>query len=295
MTAVAQEAADGADAAGATDAPSSDPAATALVLGGVLSLQGGSTVARDLIPIAGVAGTVALRATLGAAMLALRRRPALPADRGKLGFLAAVGLVLAVQHLAFYASIDRLPLGVAVTIEFFSGPLALAVVKSRRPGHVLWVLVAAAGVLLASDATSGARLEVAGVLLALVGGVTWAMYIVMFPRAGDPGDRAGALTTATLVAALVTLPYGIAVDHATMFSLHALWLGAIVALLADVIAYSLQAHALSRVPARTYSLLVSTQPAVAALLGWIALSQSIGPAQWVGVAAVVAASAASRV
>jgi inner membrane transporter RhtA len=270
-----------------------DATAPALVLGGVFALQGGSTVARDLIPIAGVPGTVALRVTLGALMLSLWRRPVLLAGRRQLALVLGIGLVLVVQHLAFYAAIDRLPLGVVVTLEFFAGPLALAFAGSRRLGHLLWVLVAAAGVVLASNAGAGGHWHALGIALALVAGITWAMYIVLFPRAGPAGDRVGTLTAVTLVAAVIALPYGIAVDHAAMFTWKALGLGALVALLADVIAYSLQGQALSRLSARTFSVLSSTQPAVAALYGLVALGQHIGPSQWAGIAAVTAATAAT--
>jgi inner membrane transporter RhtA len=271
----------------------SDPAASAMVLAGVVSLQGGSTVARNLLPTAGVPGTVALRVTLGALMLTLWRRPALPAGRRQLALMAGIGLVLVVQHLAFYAAIARLPLGVVVTLEFFAGPLALAVVGSRRLGHVLWVLVAAAGVVLASNAGAGGEWHALGVALALVAGITWAMYIVLFPRAGAPDDRVGTLTTVTIVAAVIALPYGLAINHSGMLTWKALGLGVAVALLTDVIAYSLQGHALSRLSARTFSVLSSTQPAVAAAYGLIALGQHIDPRQWVGIAAVTAATAAT--
>jgi inner membrane transporter RhtA len=278
---------------GATPAPdgTSDATGPALVLGGVVALQGGSTVARNLIPIAGVPGTVALRCTFGALMLAVLRRPALPRVRRELLLLVAIGLVLAVQHLTFYAAIDRLPLGVVVTLEFFAGPLALAAIGARRAGHLVWVAVAAVGVVLASNAGAGGDWHVLGVVLALVAGITWAMYIVLFPRAGDPADRGGALTSITVVAALVTLPYGLLLNHTEMLTWKALWLGAVVALLTDVIAYTLQAHALSRMSARTFSVLSSTQPAAAALFGLVALGQDIRLTQWLGIAAVSAASA----
>jgi inner membrane transporter RhtA len=269
-----------------------DPDATAsgMVLGGVFALQGGSTVARNLIPIAGVPGTVALRVGFGAVMLALWRRPSWPVGGRQLALMAGIALVLVVQHLTFYAAIDRLPLGVVVTLEFFCGPLALAFAGSRRASHLLWALVAAVGVVLASNAGADGDWHVLGVVLAVVAGITWAMYIVLFPRAGTPSDRVGALTTITIIAAVIALPYGIAVDHAGMFTPKALALGVAVALLTDVIAYSLQGHALSRVSARTFSVLSSTQPAVAALYGLIALGQDIRGLQWLGVAAVTAAA-----
>jgi inner membrane transporter RhtA len=275
------------------DGPRSDAAGPAMVLAGVVSLQGGSTVARNLFPIAGVPGTVALRCAFGAVMLAVLRRPSLPVGRRQAVLMAGVGLILVVQHLTFYAAIDRLPLGVVVTLEFFAGPLALAFFGSRRASHLLWVLVAAAGVVLASNAAAGGDWDALGVLLALVAGITWAMYIVLFPRAGVASDRGGTLTTITFVAALAALPYGLAVDAAGMLTWKALWLGVVVALLTDVIAYTLQAHALSRMPARTFSVLSSTQPAVAALFGLAALGQDIRASQWIGIAAVTAATAAT--
>lgn len=268
-----------------------DVAAPAMVLGGVVSLQAGSTVARNLIPVAGVPGTVALRVAFGAVLLAIWRRPSLPAQRRQLALMGAIALVLVAQHLTFYAAIDRLPLGVVVTLEFFCGPLALAFAGSRRLNHLVWAVVAAAGVVLASNPGADGDWHVLGVVLAIVAGVTWAMYIILFPRAGDPADRVGALTTITVIAALISLPYGIAVDAAGMFTWKAIGLGIVVALLTDVIAYSLQGQALSRLSARTFSVLSSTQPAAAALFGVVALGQQIHGLQWAGIAAVTAAAA----
>jgi inner membrane transporter RhtA len=263
-----------------------------MVLGGVVALEGGATIARKLFSLAGVPGTVALRLSFGALLLAVRRRPAVPAGRRQLALTAAVGITLAAHHITFYAAVARLPLGIAVTLEF-CGPLAVALLASRRLSHLLWTLLAGAGVLLASGIGVQPHWNLLGIMLALAAGGCWALYIVVFPRVGQPEDRGAALTTVTVIAAVTTLPYGIAADHAGIFTPEAIGLGVLIALLADATAYSLQAHALARLSRRVFSVLSSTEPAVGALLGLTALGQHIHPLQWIGIAAVSIASAAT--
>lgn len=263
--------------------------APALVLGGVVGLQGGATIARLLFPIAGVPGVVTLRLGFGAVMLGGLRRPRLRMARRTLGLVVVVGVLLVIHHLAFYGAVDRLPLGVAVTLEF-CGPLAVALAGSRRLLHVIWALLAAAGVVAASGFGLGGHFSGLGIAMALGAGTCWAGYIIVFPRLSQRMDQGQALASATIVAALISLPYGITVDHAGIFTWKALGLGAAVALLADVISYSLQAEALGRISGRLFSVLSSTEPAVGALFGLIALGQHMRFLQWLGVVAVVAAS-----
>ncbi len=161
---------------------------------------------------------------------------------------------------------------------------------SRRALHVVWAVLAAAGVVAASGFGIGGRWSGTGVAFALGAAVCWAGYIVVFPRLGQRMERGRALAGATAVAAVASLPYGIAADHAGMFTLKALGLGAVVALLADVLSYSLQAEALGRISGRLFGVLSSTEPAVGTLFGLLALGQHMRPVQWLGVVAVVGAS-----
>jgi inner membrane transporter RhtA len=261
-----------------------------LVLGGVVSLEGAAVLARVLFPVAGVAGTVSLRLGFAAVALVALRRPRVRAVRQTFGLVVAVGVVLAVHHLAFYEAVDRLPLGVAVTVEF-AGPLGVALAGSRRVSHVAWALLAAGGVVAVSGVAAAGRWNLAGMLFALVAGACWAGYIMLFPVLARRLDAGQALAMATAMGAAVMLPYGVAVDHSRMFGWAALGLGAGVAVLADVISYSLQAEALGRLSGRVFSVLSSTEPAVGALFGLALLAQRLTVMQWAGVTAVVVAAA----
>src|SRR5579875_129460 len=263
--------------------------AAAMAVGGVVALEAGAAVAHTVFATAGVAGTVALRLGFGSVLLAIRRRPALPLSRLQLAAVGGVGLLLAVHHLAFYEAVDRLPLGVAVTLEF-CGPLAVALAGSRRLEHIACAAVAAAGIVLASGFGLTGRWSAVGVGLALLAGACWAAYITLFPRLEPATERARVLSTVTLLAAAMTLPYGLAVDHCGMLTARALGLGLLIATLADLTAYTLQAHALSRLSARAFSVLTSTEPAAWALIGLAALGQRIDVAEWAGVVLVTLAA-----
>ena len=264
--------------------------APALVIGGVVGLQSGAAVATTLIPLAGVPGTVALRLGFGALGLITLARPRVRALPGRAAVLAVlVGAVLAVHHVCFYAAIHRLPLGVAVTLEFF-GPLGVALVGSQRRTDLVWAGLAAAGVAATAGLTTTTRINAVGVILALAAGACWAAYIVIFPRLARTISRRDGLALATLAAAAFAVPDGIIADGHRLLNGHTLLIGAIVAALSDVIAYSLQSEALGRMTGRMFSVLSSTEPGVGAILGATALDQSIAASQWAGMLAVTAAS-----
>ena len=265
--------------------------APALVLGGVVSLEGGAVLAALLIPAAGIAGTVTLRLCFGALGLLALRRPRWRRclNRRILGLAAAVGALLVLHHLCFYEAIHRLPLGVAVTLEF-AGPLAVALAGARHWTAVGWAVLAAAGVAAAADVITPGAIGAAGVCFGLAAGACWAGYIVGYPvLASRAGDRES-LPLAMTCAAVGVAPLGIAVNHAGMFTGRSLLLGAAVALLCDVLAYTLQANALQRMPRSLFSILTSTEPAAGAILGLLALGQRITLLQWAGIVAVVIAS-----
>jgi inner membrane transporter RhtA len=269
--------------------------AAALVIAGVFGLEGGATLATSVIAQAGVAGTVALRLGFGAVGLLIVARPHRRAWSMATGRrAAAVGLLLAAHHVCFYAAIHRLPLGVAVTLEFV-GPLVVALVGSRRLTDLAWACLAGVGVVATAGISAPGRINAVGIVLALAAGASWATYIVVFPRLASRVGRADALALATLAGAVVAVPVGAALAGARMASVHVLLLGAAVAFLADVVAYSLQAEALGRISPSLFSVLTSTEPAAGALLGLIALGQAITAVQWTGIALVsVAAIGASR-
>ena len=269
--------------------------ATALVLGGVVGLEGGAVVAATVIPHAGIAGTVMLRLGFGSAGLIALGRPSLRGlDRRAMSQVIAVGSLLAAHHLCFYVAIHKLPLGIAVTLEF-AGPLTVALAGSRRRLDLLWALLAAAGVAGAAGITGGGRVSLVGIVSGLGAGACWAGYIVVFPRLASDRGRGGGLALATGWAALVTVPFWLASDPGRIFTWRTLLLGAVVALLCDVVSYSLQSEALGRLPGSLFSILTSTEPAVGALFGLIALGQQVSLLQWCGMLAVVAASIGATV
>ncbi len=265
------------------------------MLGGVVGLQGGAAIATTIIPGAGIVGVVMMRLGFGAVGLIPLGRPRLRRlDRRTVWLVIVVGTLLAAHHLLFYTAIDRLPLGVAVTCEF-TGPLTVALAGSKRRIDVLWALLAAAGVAGAAGVTGGGPISVIGIACGLGAGACWAGYIVVFPRLAAGPGRSSGLTLATGWAALIMVPLWLATGPGRIFTPRILLLGAVVAVASDVISYSLQSEALRRLPGSLFSILTSTEPAVGALFGLVALGQQVSGVQWAGMLAVVAASIGATV
>lgn len=260
----------------------------ALVLLGIVSLQIGAAVAKQLFTLAGASGTVTLRLVFAAAVLLVIWRPSLRITRRMLLTVVLYGVVLASMNLFFYQALERIPLGAAVTIEFL-GPLAVAVFGSRRWLDGLWALLAAGGVLLLTQAEGG--LEFTGVLFALAAGACWAGYILAAAALGSQSSDGQGLAMAMAVAALIVLPFGVVEAGTTLLNPLVLLAGLGVALLSSVVPYSLELEALRKIPPRVFGILMSLEPAVAALAGLVVLGESLRPAQWVAVCCVVMASA----
>ncbi len=267
---------------------------TGLVLVAIGSTQLGAAVAKSLFDELGPTGTVLLRVLFAAVMLVLLWRPGLRRwARGDLALAAAFGVALAGMNLSFYAAIDRIPLGIAVTLEF-TGPLAVALLGSRRALDVLWALLAAAGIVLLADPGGGAS-DTAGVVLALVAGACWAAYIVLSQRAGRAFPGGSGLAIAMGFGAVLLVPVGVAGGGAALLDPVLLGVGAAVALLSSAIPYSLELEALRRLPANVFGVLMSLEPGVAALVGLAVLGEVLGLRQVAAIVLVVAASAgASR-
>ena len=263
-----------------------------LVLAAVISVQFGGALAATLVPTVGVFGSVTLRLTIAAAVLLATVRPRLrsrtPADWLVVG---AFGAVLGLMNLFFYGSLARIPIGVAVTIEFI-GPLVLATVLSHRRKDLVAVLGAAVGVVLISGiaSTSWADVDLAGLGLALAAGATWAAYIVLSSRTGARFAELDGLAIAMTIAAALVAPVGLLSAGSALWTPEALWRGAAIALLSSVLPYSLELIALRRLAAHVFGILLSAEPAVAALAGLIVLGQQLAAVQLVGMACVVAAS-----
>lgn len=262
----------------------------ALVVGGIASVQFGSALAATLFHQIGPGGAVLLRLLTATIILALISRPRLDRiARRDLWLAAGFGLILAGMNLTFYHAIDRIPLGVAVTIEFV-GPLGVAVMGSRRAFDLVWVVLAAAGILalMHGDVHS---LDPLGVVLALTAGCLWGAYILVNARLGRAFSDGTGLSVAMAVATVVALPDGLIEGGSRLLSLHVLLLGAAVGILSSAIPYSFELEALRRIATRVFGVLMSIEPAMAALAGFIVLGQALSPREGVGIALVVVASA----
>lgn len=258
-----------------------------LVLAGIVSVQVGAALARQLFPIAGAVGVVTLRLVFSAAILLVAWRPS-PRMAGRTWlYVGLFGLVLATMNMSFYQAINRIPLGVAVTIEFL-GPLAVALAGSRRWRDGLWALLAGGGVVLLTD--GGGRVSVVGVLFALAAAACWACYILLSAKVGEHTTGGGGLALSSAIGGLLVLPFGIATAGTQLVQPVVLAAGVGVALLSSVVPYSAELEALRRMSPRVFGVLMSMEPAVAALCGLVVLGQGLHPAQWIAVCLVVGAS-----
>jgi len=262
-----------------------------LVLGAGISVQFGAALAKTLFDDLGPGGTVFLRVAFAALLLLLLWRPRVrDRSRRELALAAAFGVSLAGMNLSFYEALDRIPLGVTVTFEFV-GPLGVAVAASRRPLDVLWVTLAAVGILLLSDFGEFGGLDTAGVALALLAGAFWAAYILLSARTGRVFPGGTGLALAMAVASLVLVPVGVADAGDALLRPDLLALGAAVAVLSSAIPYSFELEALRGLAAGVFGVLMSLEPAMAALAGFVVLGQDLGARELVAIVLVVAASA----
>jgi len=256
-----------------------------LVLGSVVSLQFGAAFASQLFGQVGAPGVTALRLGIAALMLAAVTRPKFRQET------AVLGLTMAGMNGTFYLALDRIPLGVAVTIEFL-GPLGVAAVLSRRPKDFVWVGLALVGVvILGVREYTGAHLDLIGVVLALVAAAFWACYVLAGRRLATEGLGAGGLAGASLIAAALTLPYGLSTAGTALFEPRVLLLGAVVALLASAVPYTLEIRALKTLQAGTFGVALALEPAAAALAGAVLLGQHLSVISLCAIALVVTAGA----
>ena len=270
---------------------------TSLVLLSVFSVQLGAAIAKGLFDQLGPAGTVFLRVGFAAFVLLLLWRPPL-GSHARGGYLVAVlfGLALAVMNFSLYQALDRIPLGVAVTLEFV-GPLGVAVAGSRRVLDLLWVVLAAAGIVLLAplDVLGGTELDTTGVALALLAGCFWAAYILLSARTGSIFPGGTGLVIALCVGTVVLVPVGIAGGGPALLDPKLLLVGFTVAMLSSAVPYSLELEALRKLPARVFGVLMSLEPAVAALVGFVVLGERLEMRALVAILFVtVAAVGASR-
>ncbi|MGW0995190.1 EamA family transporter [Streptomyces sp. NPDC002520] len=260
-----------------------------LVLAGGISVQFGAAVAVTLMPRAGALGVVTLRLFAAAVVLLLVCRPRLRGhSRTDWSTVIIFGITMGGMNGLFYEAVARIPLGPAVTLEVL-GPLALSVLASRRAINAVWAGLALAGVFLLGGG-GFSDLDPIGVAFALGAGAMWAAYIVFSARTGRRFPQADGLALAMAVAALLFLPLGIAEAGSRLLNPTTLALGSGVALLSSVLPYTLELLALRLLPASTFAILMSLEPAIAATAGFLILGQSLSAAQAAAIALVIAAS-----
>lgn len=262
-----------------------------MVLASIVSVQCGAALATQIFDQVGPEGAVFLRTAFAAAILLAVARPSLAlVRRAGLREVFFFGLTFLGMNTFFYASLDHIPLGAAVTLEFV-GPLGVAILASRHRIDLLWAALAAAGIALLSDGLGPDGIVGIGAVFALLAGGSWGLYIVLSARVGAAIPGLGGLAVAVAISAVLSSVLGIAEGGAELLSAGPLAIGLAVGLFSSVIPYSLELEALRRLPNAVFGVMMSLEPAVAALVGFFALSQGLGATEVVAIALVVAASA----
>ena len=260
-----------------------------LVIAGLACQEVGASLAVLLFHAVGPLGMVMLRLMFSAVLLLAIARPRVRGhNRAAWMAVLAFGLVLAVMNGLFYLALERLPLGVTVTIEVL-GPLVLSIIASRRASAWLWALLALAGVFALGGGGWG-DLDPLGVVFALGAAASWAFYILSSARVGRVFPKLDGLALAMTAGAILSLPFGIADAGAALLRWDILALGAAVAILSSMIPYGFELVALRRLPAASFAILMSLAPATAALAGFIFLSQELSLIELAGIGLVIAAS-----
>ena len=264
-----------------------------ILLVAMMSIQGGASLAKSLFPIVGAPGVTALRLALGTLILVVVFKP------WRLRFtheqrlpLLFYGLSLGAMNYMFYLSIQTIPLGIAVALEF-TGPLAVALFASRRPGDFIWVILAVLGLwYLLPLGENVSHVDLTGAAFALGAGACWAIYILSGQRAGEEHGPA-TVALGSLIAALVFVPLGAFQAGEVLWHWSVLPLGIAVAILSTALPYSLEMIALTRLPTRTFGTLMSMEPAMAAISGMIFLGETLTFQQALALAAIIIASMGS--
>ncbi|WP_425283982.1 EamA family transporter [Methylobacterium phyllostachyos] len=262
----------------------------AALITGMVSLQCGATFAKSLFPSIGAAGTSSLRVGFSALILIIVWRPwRRSLSLREAGWIALYGAALGAMNLLFYLALARLPLGPAVAIEF-AGPLAVALIASRRRSDFLWIGLAVLGLVLLLPITTTDGLDPVGVLLDLGAATAWALYILFGQRAGRI-DGGQAVSLGMLTAAAIIAPFGLAEAGSALLMPGVVLAGLAVALMSSALPYSLEMVALRRLDRKSFGVLMSLEPAVAACAGLMLLGERISLVQWLAIGLVIAASA----
>ncbi len=260
------------------------------VLLAIISVQGGAAIAKGIFPFLGATGTATIRIVLSAIILGFAYRPNLKTitvTQWKL--VIPYGVVLGAMNLSFYLSLAKIPLGLAVTLEFI-GPLALAISTSRKALDFLWAIMASAGIFLIAPWGENSNIDLIGAGLALLAGAFWAAYIIIGGKVSQIMESGDAVSIGMAVASCVVLPFAFADGGLAQVNPKLLTLGLAIALLSSAIPYTLEMSALKHIPAKTFSILMSLEPAVAAICGILFLSEHLSIVEWLAIALVVVAS-----
>jgi inner membrane transporter RhtA len=266
-----------------------------LLVFAMASFQAGAAIAKTMIPLLGAPGTVTLRIVLGTAILVIIMQPwrTRLAPRARWA-LVIYGMSLGLMNLCFYMALSRIPLGITVAVEF-SGPLVVAVFSSRRALDFCWIVLAVAGLLLLLPiAPQGSRLDPVGMLYALAAGACWALYIIFGRKAGT-AHGAQTVVLGSVISTIIIAPIGLASAGSALWSRSVLLPGLAVAILSTALPYSLEMIALTRIPARTFGVLMSVDPALAAAFGLVFLNERLSAVQWVAILLIIGASIGTTV
>ncbi len=263
-----------------------------LTLTAMVSVQVGAALAKQMFASVGAEGAVTLRVVLAALILmGVQRFWRMTWSWAALKLVLPYGVILGVMNLCFYTALKTVPLGVVVALEF-TGPLAVAVLDSRRLRDLVWVALAITGILLMHAPSVHGSIDPRGTLFALAAGACWGLYIVFGKRAGALGS-VRATTFGMMIAALVVLPFGIAVAGSRLLNVGMLPLALFVAVLSSALPYSLEMFAMGRLPQRSFGILMSVEPAIAALFGLVMLGETLTTMQCLAIACVIVASLGS--
>lgn len=265
-----------------------------LLLLAMASIQFGASVAKNLFPIAGIAGASSLRLFFAALVLLMAFRPwRVSIPRAALKNLFFYGASLGLMNLSFYFALAKIPLGIAVALEF-TGPLAVAILSGQRKMDYVWALLAGLGIyLLLPLEQTQASLDPVGIFFALLAGFFWALYIIFGKRSGDQVHGGIASSVGMGFAALMVIPWGFFFDAQNMLQSSALPLGMFVGLFGSAIPYALEMSALRKMPSQSFSILMSLEPAMASLMGLLFLGEVLTPTQWFAILCVIISSQGS--
>lgn len=265
----------------------------AVILIAMLSIQSGASLAKSLFPLVGAPGVTALRIVLGTAILVVIFKPWRRRFKKEQRLpLLFYGLSLGAMNYLFYLSIQTIPLGIAVALEF-TGPLAVALFSSRRPVDFIWVVLAVLGLwFLLPLGQSVSEIDLTGAALALGAGACWAVYILTGQRAGEEHGPA-TVALGSLIAAIVFVPIGMAQATESIWQWSVMPIGLAVAILSTALPYSLEMIALTRLPTRIFGTLMSMEPALAAISGMVFLGETLTLTQTLALCSIIAASMGS--